>query len=796
MLSKKNIVWFEEVGKEDVGLVGGKGANLGEMINARLPIPYGFIITSVAYFQFIKEAKLQQKIKDILSVVNSNNPTELHQASKHVQELILAAEIPKELGKEIVLHYDNLAAKEDSYFKNRLSSFEKTLHSVKHLYNQPLVAVRSSATAEDLPTASFAGQQETYLNVKGETHLIQKVKECWASLFTERAIYYRHEQGFDSFDSAQDKHFKVGLAAVVQRMVQSEKSGIAFSIDPVTNDRRKIVIEAIYGLGEYIVQGKVTPDHYEVDKHSFLILKKEKKYQTLKLVKSNQDNKEIKLNKTEGSQQKLTDEEIIKVALLVRDIENHYYFPQDIEWAIEKNHVFIVQSRPITTMKAIEKKEGEIITTVQIPILVGAPASPGIGVGPVAVIYSPKEIDKLKKGDVLVAPQTNPDYVPAMKKAIAIVTERGGRTSHAAIVSRELGIPAVVGADRATKLLKNGMMITVNGKTGEVYKGRVITSSPTFHTPSTSPKSLKTLTKIYVNLAEPEQAHKVALLNVDGVGLLRAEFMIAGIGTHPKVFIKEHKQHIFINKLTNDLYKFVKTFNPRPIIYRATDFKTNEYRHLKGGENYEPKEENPMLGFRGASRYVANSEVFGMEMMAIKKILEAGYRNLHVMIPFVRVPWELIKIKELMKQFGLLDFHGFKLLIMVEVPACALNLEEFIKIGIDGVSIGTNDLTMMLLGVDRDNEEVAQIYDERNPAVISLLEYIVKTCSNHNITSSICGQAASDYPEIVERLIKVGITSVSVNPDVIDRTREQIFDIEKRHYNKKYSNPTNKQISK
>ncbi len=775
MITKKNIVWFEEVGKEDVALVGGKGANLGEMTNARLPIPYGFVVTSIAYFQFIKEARLERKIKDILSAVNCENPNELRQASSHAQELILSAETPKELAKEIVKHYDNLSAKEDVYFKSRLSTFERTTHAVKHLYNQPLVAVRSSATAEDLPTASFAGQQETYLNVKGESHLLQKVRECWASLFTERAIYYRHEQGFD--------HFKVGLAAVVQRMVQSKKSGIAFSIDPVTNDKTKIIIEAIYGLGEYIVQGKVTPDHYEVDKHSLLILKKEKKYQTSKFIKSGLRNTEVKLSKSAGSSQKLTDEEIIQVALLVRDIENHYYFPQDIEWAIEDSQVFIVQSRPITTITATGKKQDDTVSTLEIPILTGAPASPGVSVGPVTIIHSPREIARVKKGDVLVAPQTNPDYVPAMKKAVAIVTERGGRTSHAAIVSRELGIPAVVGAEGATKKLKNDMIITVNGKTGEIFKGKIITS--TVHTskePTRSHASLKTLTKVYVNLAEPDQAKKVSAMDVDGVGLLRAEFMIAGIGTHPKAFIKEHKEHIFINKLTNELYKFIKVFNPRPVIYRATDFKTNEYRHLKGGEQYEPKEENPMLGFRGASRYIANPDVFEMEMLAIRKIWEAGYHNLHVMIPFVRAPWELIKIKELVKEYGLLDFHEFKLLIMVEVPACALNLEEFIRVGIDGVSIGTNDLTMMLLGVDRDNEEVSNIYDERNPAVTNILEYIVKTCSEHGITSSICGQAASDYPELVEKLVRQGITSVSVNPDVVDRTRQQIFDIERKIY--------------
>jgi len=780
MQQKKSIVWFEEVDKHDVGLVGGKGANLGEMTNARLPIPYGFIITANAYFDFIKESKLQRKINDIISIVNFDNSHELSQASKHIQKLILDEQLSPTLAKEIIKYYEDLTTKESMYLNNRLNYIKHAVNKIKHLYSQPLVAVRSSATAEDLPNASFAGQQETYLNVKGDSYLLHKVKDCWASLFTERAIYYRHEQGFD--------HFKVGLAAVVQRMVQSEKSGIAFSIDPVTNDKSKIVIEAIYGLGEYVVQGKVTPDHYEIDKRSLIILKKEKKFQNLKYIKSGIKNIEIKLSRTDGNKQKLNDEEIIKLALLVKDIENHYFFPQDIEWAIENDRVFIVQSRPITTINSkfeIRNSEQSQISNskFQIPILVGSPASPGIGVGTVKIIHSPKEIDKIKHGDILVAPQTNPDYVPAMKKATAIVTEKGGRTSHAAIVSRELSIPAVVGAEQATKILKNGMIITVNGKTGEIFKGKIFFStsliSPKF---STSSKFPKTVTKVYVNLAEPEEVKKVAHMDIDGVGLLRAEFMIAEIGVHPKEFIKKHKQKIFINNLSHKLLTFVNAFKPRPIIYRATDFKTNEYRHLQDGSLYEPHEENPMLGFRGAFRYIANPEVFQMELSAIKKIWDIGYRNLHLMIPFVRVPWELIKIKEIIKESGLLDFHDFKLLIMVEVPACALNIEEFIKIGINGVSIGTNDLTMMLLGVDRDNSEVADIYDERNPAVISVLEYIVKTCIEKNISCSICGQAASDYPEIVEKLVKIGITSVSVNPDAVGRTRELIYNIEKKIY--------------
>lgn len=769
-------VWFEEVDKNDVGLVGGKGANLGEMARANLPIPYGFIVTSKAYFYFIQTAGLMQPIKDALEGLDYDNGAALDKASKKIHDLIMKADVPHALSKEILHYYSDLTNKQEKYFKRNVSFFEENVRKLREVYKQPLVAVRSSATAEDLPDASFAGQQETFLNVKGDAHLLVKVKECWASLFTARAIYYRHEQGFD--------HFKVGLAAVVQRMVQSEKSGIAFSIDPVTNDKTKIVIEAIFGLGEYIVQGKVTPDHYEVNKKSFVILKKEAKYQNLKYIKSGIDNMEIKLGRHEGSLPKLTDEEIIKVAMLVRDIEEHYFFPQDIEWAIEADHVYIVQSRPITTIKVTSEAASGTAQAGATPVIIGSPASPGIGVGPAVHVSSPKFIDNVKKGDVLVAPQTNPDYVPAMKKAAAIVTEKGGRTSHAAIVSRELGIPAVVGAEGAMRLLKSGGVVSVNGATGEIYKGSVFSTKDIAgsHVTQHSNRHIKTLTHVYANLAEPSEAKKVASLDCDGIGLLRAEFMIAEIGVHPKEFIKHHKQHEFVNKLYSRMHKFVEAFTPRPVVYRATDFKTNEYRNLAGGKAYEKHEENPMLGFRGASRYLADEDVFKLELEAILRIWEKGYKNLHLMIPFVRAPWELIRIKEIIASHGLLALPGFKLWIMAEVPACALNIEEFLKLGVDGVSIGTNDLTMMLLGVDRDNEIVANIYDERNPTVVSVLEYIVQTCAEYGVTCSICGQAASDYPTLVEKLVKAGITSVSVNPDAIERTRKLIFDIEKKAF--------------
>jgi len=773
-----DIVWFNEVNKSSVKLVGGKGANLGEMVKTSLPVPYGFIITADAYFQFLKDNSLEKNINEIIRLINYNNQNELKIASKHIRKLINDARFPNKLALKVVRFYDELLEKEQKLFGKSVSSFRQIKHHVSQLYRQPLVAVRSSATAEDLPTASFAGQQETYLNISGESQLFLKIKQCWSSLFTERAIYYRHQQGFDDY--------RVGLAVVVQRMIQSEKSGIAFSIDPVTNDKLVITIEAIFGLGEYIVGGRVTPDHYEVDKNSFLILKKECHYQNVKLIKSGRLNKEVNLSKLIGSRQKISDIEILKIAMLVKQIEDHYQTPQDIEWAIEGNRVFIVQSRPITTLNP--KEFVQLSKNNERPILVGSQASPGIASGQVNIIHSPSQIDKIKKGDVLVAPQTNPDYVPAMKIAAAIITEKGGRTSHAAIVSRELGIPAIVGAEHATRILKEGMMVTVNGQLGEVYKGflskkeLILKRNDELNSSNSPHKRLKTLTKVYVNLAEPEQVTKIAKENVDGIGLLRAEFMIAEIGIHPKEFIKQKKERLFINQLSRGLEKFVTAFNPRPVVYRATDFKSNEYRHLRGGASYEISEANPMLGFRGASRYIANPDVFNLELEAIKTLYLKGFQNLYLMIPFVRAPWEMIKIKEYIKKSGLFDFQDFKLWMMVEVPSAALRLEDFLKIGIDGVSIGTNDLTMMLLGVDRDNQEVANVYDERTPVVIDTLKKIVKTCQQYQVTCSICGQAASDYHEIVEELIKDGATSVSVNPDAIDRTRELIYNIEKKYF--------------
>ncbi|OGK61733.1 hypothetical protein A3G65_02330 [Candidatus Roizmanbacteria bacterium RIFCSPLOWO2_12_FULL_37_7b] len=773
-MAHKYVVWFDEVDKNDIGLVGGKGANLGEMLHGNFPIPYGFVVTSQAYFYALDYNDLRKEIQNYISYINFDNPSELHDGAEAIRRLIHSAEVPKDLMNTIFHYYHHVAEREAKLYKK--SGREQVFKHMRSAFKSPLVAVRSSATAEDLPDASFAGQQETFLNVEGEHNLIEKVKECWASLFTERATYYRHNQKFD--------HMKVGLAAVVQRMVQSQRSGIAFSIDPVTNDKSTITIEAIYGLGEYIVGGRVTPDHYEVSKKDFTIVNKEIAHQKIKLVKQGTENKELRVDSETGKKQKLKDNEIIKLAKLVAGIENHYYFPQDIEWAFEEGQMFIVQSRPITTLSKKNETSGQSDNLKKGDhklLLTGSPASPGIGTGKPVIITSPDHIDKITQGDILVAPMTDPDYVPAMKKASAIVTELGGRTSHAAIVSRELGTPAVVGAEKATKILAKYHEITVNGSTGEIFEGKLELKDTNIKKNKHSyAKKLKTITKIYINLAQVDQAAQAAKLDADGIGLLRAEFMMADIGIHPKLIIKQNKQSQFIQTVANDLTKVVKAFSPRPVIYRATDFKSNEYKHLKGGKDYEPEEENPMLGFRGASRYIAWKDVFDMELEALKLVRKNGYKNIHLMIPFVRTPLEFIQIKSIIKEHGLDQSPTFKLWIMVEIPSTVILLDEFINLGIDGISIGTNDLTMLILGVDRDNHEVAHIYSEQNEAVLWALKRIVKKALRNNVTVSVCGQAPSDYPDLVEKLVDWGVTSLSINIDALERTRLLVHQAEKK----------------
>jgi len=780
----KNIYWFSEVGKDNIPEVGGKGANLGEMSQAGFPIPPGFIISAGAYQLFLKKTGLLLKINKKLKNLDPENSHALQKTSSEIQKMIISQELPAELKKEIIKYYKELS-------KQSLKT------------GDALVAVRSSATAEDLPSASFAGQQATFLNIRGEKNLILAVERAIASLYTARAIYYRIVNKFD--------HTKVSLAVPVQKMIESEVSGIMFTADPVSSDETKITIDAGFGLGEAIVSGSVTPDNYAVDKKTFKIIKKDVHEQEWKIIRKigngrdtmlrvstasdlgeeNEFNLHVNIPKSERGQQKLSDDQIIALAKIGKSIEDHYGKPQDTEFAIEKDVIYIVQARPITTLNQ-KTSVGvghvqPVLSDNSEQILKGTGASMGMASGVVKILNGPSEINRIEKGDVLVAEMTTPDYVPAMRRAVAIVTDAGGKTSHAAIVSRELGIPCVVGTGTATHTLKEGMMITVDGAEGVVYRGKIEKSSenparqgvlqyaPTIETvPVTG-------TKVYVNLGEPDRAKEISQMPCDGVGLMRAEFIISEIGEHPSAMIKKGKGEVWSKKLADGIAEIAEAFSPRPVVYRASDFKSNEYRGLKGGTAFEQEESNPMIGYRGEFRYITNSEVFKLEIEAIRRVREKlGLTNLWLMIPFVRTIDEFRQAKKILEDNGLKRSRDFKLWIMAEVPSVAILMEEFCHEGIDGVSIGSNDLTQLVLGIDRDNEKLTPLFDERNEAVVRTMSYIITTCRKNHITCSICGQAPSNYPEIVELFVKQGATSVSVSADKIIDTRKLIASIEKK----------------
>lgn len=741
------IRWFKDVDKEDIGIVGGKGANLGEMTKAGFPVPNGFVVTAQAYFQFLDESGLRHQLHTILHGLDVNSSAKLEKASTDIEKLITHSRFPQQIATEVINAYLSLGNGKDV-----------------------LVAVRSSATAEDLPTASFAGQQATFLNVVGEANVLEKIKQAWASLFTARAIFYRVTNKFD--------HFKVGIAIPVQKMVQSEYSGIMFTLDPVTNDKSKIVVDAIIGLGEMIVQGAVTPDHFKIDKKEKKIIEKEINVQEKVMRRDGTKTHIVALTKLEGGKQKISDEMVLTIAAIGEKLEKHYYFPQDVEWSIEKGHVYIVQTRPVTTTGVTGNSKQLAVNSKKELLIKGDAASPGIAFGPAKIISGPKEIGKIQKGDILVALMTNPDYVPAMRKAVAIVTERGGRTSHAAIVSRELGIPAVVGAKGIMQAVKDGLVITANGSTGEVYKGAIQIKNTSYMTNlsnKTNEEKIKTATKLYVNLAEPEKAKDVAKMDIDGVGLMRAEFIMANIGIHPKKFIVDKKQELFIEQMALGMETICEALNPRPVVYRASDFRTNEFRNLKGGDLYEPEEDNPMLGFRGAARYIADPRVFELELEAIKRVRNKGnLKNLHLMIPFVRSPAELLAVKKIVSASGLSRSASFKLWMMVELPTNVISIEEFLDVGIDGISIGSNDLTMLVLGTDRDNSEIATAYNEIDPSLLWCYQRVITACNKRGVTTSMCGQAPSNYPELVHKLVEWGVTSMSVNRDVAASVRHSI----------------------
>ena len=779
----KLVVWLEEVNKDDVPYVGGKAANLGELLRAGIRVPPGFVVTAEAYKKFMKETGLFDKVLSMIKSIDVNNTEQLEEVSQRIKQLILDTPMPKDLEELIRRYYRELAKRVG--------------------VENPLVAVRSSATAEDLPEASFAGQQDTYLNVRGEDEVVKKVKACWASLFNARAIFYREQMKIP--------HDKAYMAVVVQKMVMSRSAGVMFTVHPVTGDDKVVVIESAWGLGEAVVGGKVTPDEFIVDKRTLKVVEKRIAEKSIAIIYDPEKgtNVEIKLPPEKAKAPSLSDEEAVELAKQAIRVEKHYGMYMDIEWAIDQEmkfpeNVFIVQARPETIWnvrkrkQAEEAKEAEEVSVEKAEVLVrGLPASPGIASGVARVILDPhsEEAKHFKEGDILVTRMTDPDWVPLMKKAAAIVTDEGGMTSHAAIVSRELGIPAVVGTREATKKIKTGMVITVDGYRGVVYKGKVVAKKeekPKVEVAGFAiPKEVLseiypvTATKIYMNLGEPDAIDKYLDLPFDGIGLMRIEFIITDwIGYHPLYLLEQGKGDLFINKLAEGIAKVASAIYPRPVVVRFSDFKSNEYRGLKGGEKYEPVERNPMIGWRGVSRYIHPKyrEAFKLEVKAILKVREEmGLKNVWVMLPFVRTTWEVKEVLKIMEEVGLKRSKDFKVWIMAEVPSVAILAEEFAKL-VDGFSIGSNDLTQLVLGVDRDSQLLAEMgyFDERDPAVLKAIEMIIRAAKKYGRTVSICGQAPSVYPEIVEFLVRKGIDSISVNPDAVIRTRRLVASIERK----------------
>ena len=766
------LLWFDEIGKQDVPLVGGKSASLGEMTSkTKVPVPYGFALTADAYRLFLAKNGLECKIADALkALTDSNDTVTLQKVGAEIRKMMESAAMPKELERVIADGYEKLGERE----------------KVKN----PFVAIRSSATAEDLPDASFAGQQETYLNVTGVNNVIQSVKECYASLFTDRAIFYRIQKGFN--------HVDVALSAIVQMMCYSESSGVIFTMDPTNGDESLVLIEASYGLGEYVVKGSVTPDDYYVDKASMKIIRKEIPMKTIMLVQIKAGGTEEKRVPNDlKDRQVITDDQVIELAKHATTIEQHYGHAMDIEWGLDTQtgKLLILQARPETvwSLKKSPIKKPTPLAGEKKIILKGLPSSPGLGAGRAHVIMTSDHVSEFQNGEVLVTEMTTPDWVPTMKKAKAIVTDTGGMTCHAAIVSRELGIPCITGTKIGTHTIHTGEQVTVDAKMGFVYEGIVLEMPESDTKPQPSADGLAgfrdptvTGTKIFVNLGEPELAHRISQLPVDGVGLLRMEFIVSDhVKKHPMMLIEQGHPEEFVDKLSTGLETICRAFYPRPVVLRFSDFKTNEYAKLEGGEKYEGdiKEANPLIGWRGASRYTdpRYQPAFKLEIAAVKKVRnELGMRNLWCMIPFNRTVDEFVKIRELLRSEGLVQSEDFKLWIMAEIPSNIILADEFCKAGADGFSIGSNDLTMLILGADRDNEVLAPLFDERNLAVKRAIKDLIETAHSFGKTVSICGQAPSVYPEFAKFLVESGIDSISVNPDVIVHTRRMVAQVEHR----------------
>jgi pyruvate,water dikinase len=734
----------------DAEEAGGKGANMGEMVSAGLPVPPGFVLLRDCYLESMKSAGVADQLnamhREAMTVIGDSD--QLTETCQQMQDLVLKAGMAEDVREFVVSAY-------------------------RRLGRDTIVAVRSSATGEDGADASFAGMNATFTNISGEEGLLDAVQRCWASLFGPRVVAYRTSRGF-SADPA--------MAVVVQTMIASERAGVAFTADPTTDAEDRVVIEGAFGQGEVVVSGSVEPDTYVVAKETGEVLSRRIGYKSFKIVRG-ADGSDLTVDIPEADRQAqvLSDEEVRAIAEIAVRSERHSGCPQDTEWAIADGKTWIVQTRPITTLH----RAGKPVPETHDVVAQGLPAVPGEAAGVVRVLTDVADGGRLQDGEVLVAQMTNPDWLPTMRRACALVTDTGGMTCHAAIVARELGVPCIVGARTATADLRDGMVVTVDGTHGRVLSGRATGGAETRPVVDAAARAAAvsevTATKIYVNLAMPDSAERVAAQDVDGVGLLRAEFILTDAlrNRHPRDLIARGEQETLVDALATAVGRIAAAFAPRPVVYRATDFRTNEFRGLQGGDAYEPVEHNPMIGYRGCYRYVREPDVFALELRALARVREQN-PNLHLMIPFVRTRWELEECLSLVDDSPLGRQRGLHRWVMAEVPSVVHWLPEYVGMGIDGVSIGSNDLTQLMLGVDRDSDVCAELFDESDAAVLDAIGRIISTARRLGITSSLCGQAPSTKPEFAEHLVRMGITSISVNPDVAGRARQIVAAAERR----------------
>lgn len=739
-VSLRGVVDLSEVRGESVDAAGGKGANLGELIAAGFPVPPGFVVTADAYLDAVAAAGIRDELAAATTEALHQDPADLARTAERARDLLRNCPVPDALRAEI-------------------------LDRFHHLGDGIRVAVRSSATAEDSTDTSFAGMNETFTNVS-ESQLIDKVRACWVSLFGDRVVSYRADRGLVD---------EPAIAVIVQQMVDSERSGVMFTVDPA--QRGQVMIEAAFGLGESVVSGRVEPDTYHVDRQTTTLRSARVGHKSVRIHRTDDGEATEQLDEEHAWRRVLSDDEIVRVAEIGLRIEQHYGSPQDVEWAFVGDDLYIVQSRPITTLDVPTDAAGTALLT-------GLGVGDRVASGRVRILTDPSEGDRFHDGEVLVAEMTSPDWLPIMRRAAGLVTDAGGSTCHAAIVSRELGKPAIVGTRTATRTLRDGDLITVDAASGHVFAGAQAKEQPTVvvsPTAVTAEAVEVTATKLYVNLAMADRAVEVAKMDVDGVGLLRGEFMVteALSGEHPRALIAAGRGSEFVEKMSDQLGRIAGAFAPRPVVYRTMDFRSNEFRGLIGGNEFEPVEENPMIGFRGCYRYIKDPETFSLELETLARVREQ-FPNLQVMIPFVRTAWELEACFEAIDHSPLGRQRGLVKWVMAEVPSVIARIEDYAALGVEGVSIGSNDLTQLMLGVDRDSEMLAELFDESDKAVLWAIERIVTTAREAGLTSSLCGLAPSRNPAFVEHLVRFGITSVSVDPDAIAPARRFIGAAERR----------------